>query len=51
MIASSARALRAVSSNEPRVLEGDAQAGGERREQADVGLAEGVLAVEVLEAR
>jgi hypothetical protein len=34
---------------QPRVLERDAEAAGERREQADVRLAERVLAVEVLE--
>ena len=54
MIASSAarssvsvsRRLRLV--EQARVLERHAQAAGERRQQADVGLAEGVLAVEVL---
>ena len=43
----SAAAARLV--EQPGVLEGDAQARGERRQQPDVGLAEGVLAIEVLE--
>ena len=41
------QALRLV--EQPRVLEGDAQARCERRQQAHVGFAERVLAVEVLE--
>ncbi len=36
--------------DEAGVLQRDAQAGGERREQADVAIAERVLAVQVLEA-
>src|SRR5215471_10035985 len=35
--------------HEPRVLERDAEAAGERLEELQVGLAEGVLAVDVLE--
>ncbi len=35
--------------DEPGVLEGDAQAAGERRQHPDVSVAEGVLAIEVLE--
>ena len=34
---------------QPRVLEGDAQAAGERRQQTHVRVAEGVLAIDVLE--
>ena len=49
MIASSACVAARRLVEQPGVLEGDAQAGRERRQQPDVGLAEGVLAVEVLE--
>ena len=47
---SASSALRCrVSSNKPRVLERDAQAAGERRQQPNVRLAERVLAIQVLE--